>query len=75
MLARNDKQLTERQLSILEHLSMGKTVKEVAYDMNVSIQGVQRSIQHIREKMFRIEGSRLTMPGIVSTAIRRGWIH
>lgn len=70
MLARNDCPFNEKEMEILMHISNGKTVKEVAYTMKISVPSVQGRVADIRRK----HGRASSMPGIVAHAIRRGWI-
>ncbi len=64
-----DKQLTARELEVLELLSDGFIKKEIAEKLDISPHGVDKRMRRIYEKL-QVQN----VAAAVATAVRKGWI-
>lgn len=58
-----------REMTILHHIAEGRSVKEIAAAMDISIYAIQNLIQGMRKRI----GTR-TVSGLIAYSIRKNWI-
>lgn len=63
-------ELNDNQLKMIMHLANGKTIEEIAADMNFSPSNVGKVLRTARTKM----GAR-NLPHLVSIVIAQGWLY